>query len=116
MAKGGDVFAISSQYGHDFETETNDNMEISFYSKRLSGASSVEFSLGCSKLKSCEYRALTLNDDWVENRIPMKCFEGKGAPLNNVQHIFSIKSGLPVELAISNVVLKPESKNKLRCK
>ena len=115
MTKGGDVFAISSQYGHDFETETNDNMEISFYSKRLSGASSVEFSLGCSELKGCDYRALIIKDDWIENRIPMKCFKGKGGTLNNVQHIFSIKSGEPVELAISNVVLKPESENNLRC-
>ena len=115
MIKAGEVFAISSQYGHDFEAETNAGMEISFYSKRLSGASSVEFSLGCAELKSCHYRALPLSDDWTESRIPIKCFESKGVTLNNVQHIFSIKNNAASELVISNVVLKPESKNSLQC-
>jgi len=115
MIKGGDVISISSQYGHDFQAETTAGMEISFFSKRLSGVSEVEFSLGCADLKNCQYRAVPISDDWTETRIPINCFESKGVVLNNVQHIYSIKSSVPVELAISNVVLKQESQNNLQC-
>lgn len=111
------VFSISSLYSHDFARESNGAMELSFLAKAVSNKPNVEFGMGCEDALTCNtFMPVSLSDDWKEYRIPLKCFENKGAVMSAVKHGFLIKSNNKASVAISEVLLKEESATSLSCK
>lgn len=110
------VFSISSRYTHDFARESNGAMELAFSAINLSGSPSIQIGMGCDEVSSCEaYVPTSLTKEWREYRISMKCFEKAGADMAFVKQGFLVKAEGVTSIAVSDVMLKEESSEGVRC-
>ena len=114
--KSNAIFSLSSRYAHDFQRESNGAMELAFKAKLLSGPSAVEIGSACSDEKPCNsFYKIDLGPEWVETRIPLKCFVKAGGDMSFVKDAFLMKGKAGLDVAISDIRLKEESSNGLDC-
>jgi len=112
----GTIFSITSRYAHNYQRETNGAMELSFMSKVIKGSSSVELAVGCPETGACEtFYSVTLPNEWNETRISLKCFSSKGAQMEFLQQAFALNAPAGTSVALSNIRLKEESAEGIRC-
>ena len=112
FTKSSAVFSISSSYGIDFQREVNGAMELAFETKWLSGPKSATIGMGCIENGACpDAKGIKLRDEWSETRISLSCFEGMGY----LQHPFVIKGAAGLDLAVSNISVKEQSTESIKC-
>ena len=110
------VFSIASSYPLDYTREANGAMELSFMAKSLSGPTMVEIGAGCVELNGCEnFHAVALQSDWSETRISLRCAAKNGVDLQNMKNAFTVEGQAGLEIAVSDVRLKQESSDSIRC-
>ena len=110
------VFSIASSYPLDYTREANGAMELSFMAKSLSGPTTVEIGAGCVELNGCEnFHAVALQSDWSETRISLRCAAKNGVDLQNMKNAFTVEGQAGLEIAVSDVRLKQESSDSIRC-
>ncbi len=110
------VFSIASSYPLDYTREANGAMALSFMAKSLSGPTMVEIGAGCVELNGCEnFHAVELQSDWSETRISLRCAAKNGVDLQNMKNAFTVKGQAGLEIAVSDVMLKQESSDSIRC-
>ena len=106
------IFSITAGYELDYQREANGQMELSFETKRLGGAQSIEVGVGCVDLAECtNFKTIELSDEWAEKRIRLSCFERMGG----LQHAIVIKGQENADFGLANVKLKQESSEAIVC-
>lgn len=116
LASNDDLVAIFSRYTHDFARETGGAMELTFKAKWISGDKTANVSIGCDTAECDAFQPVTLNSEWTDYAISLKCFQSKGVDMAAIQSAFSVKSNTGnMELVVSDVKLDEESPQSIRC-
>lgn len=110
------VFSVASSYPLDYSREANGAMELSFESKWIAGSKSVEIGSGCVELAGCEnFHKVEFTPEWSEIRISLRCALKNGVDMHNLKNAFTVNGQSGQELAVSNIKLKQESSNSIKC-
>ena len=110
------VFSVASSYPLDYSREANGAMELSFESKWIAGSRSIEIGSGCVELADCEnFQTIELTPDWSETRISLRCATINGVDMRNLKNAFTANGKAGQEFVVSNVKLKQESTDSIKC-
>ncbi|MEL6688499.1 MAG: putative glycoside hydrolase, partial [Pseudomonadota bacterium] len=110
------IFAIASSYPLDYSREANGAMELSFMAKSLTGSKTVSIGAGCVEMEDCEnFHPVELGEDWAETRISLRCAASVRVDLRYLKSGFALKGQAGDDVALSDIVLKQESSESIRC-
>jgi len=110
------VFSITSGYTLDYAREANGAMELSVMMKSLSGNETVRIGAGCVDLEGCtNFHPVEIGSEWQESRISLRCAVKNGVDMAFLKNAFAVEGEAGLDLALTDVVLKQESADSIKC-